>query len=47
MTEILPKLDTIQQLSKIKPFTWEKSYIGNWKRLHTDESLSAIEEQLT
>ena len=25
----------------------EKSHIGNWKRLHTDESLSIIEEQLT
>ena len=40
-------MDTIQQLPKIKPFTWEKSHIGNWKRLHTDESLSTIEEQLT
>ena len=31
----------------MKPFTWEKSHIGNWKRLYTNESLSAIEEQLT
>ena len=47
ITEILPKLDRIRQLPKIKPFTWQKSHIGNWKRLHTDESLSTIEEELT
>ena len=47
ITGILPKLDTIQQLPQIKPFTWEKSHIGKWKRLQTDESLSTIEEQLT
>ena len=40
-------METNQQLPKIKPFTWEKSHIGNWKRLHTDKSLPTIEEQLT
>ena len=46
ITEILPKLDTIQQLHVLKPFTWEKSQIGKCKKLHMDESLSVIEEQL-
>ena len=47
ITAILPKLDTIQQCPKLKPFTWEKPQIGSQKKLHTDESLLSIEEQLT
>ena len=40
-------MDTIQQLLKLKPFSWEKFQMGNWKKLHTDEALLNIEEQLT
>ena len=47
ISEILPKLDTIKQFPELKSFTWEISQIANGKKLHTDESLSSIGEQLT
>ena len=38
ISEIL-KLETIQQITKLEPFIWEKQQIENWKNLHTDFQL--------